>query len=669
MPKKNLHRQVKGILEDKSDKLNLISGSLGITIDGQKTVEVSNREGYVWVRLRGSQSELIQAYNASVSPIFDLPVLVVRQGNKYAIYGRDIQRYDNWGITPYLPKHGTQHSFSPENGQGGDVTWIYSRQFVPMLASPSGTSGAGLLNINPSVYRTPEGAWEFIGDTSTPNILVAKPTDSQARMMLLYWDLDTDAPAMLTGTTFSATLTGTASVLPYIPTTTNSRRVPLAGIRLVSGTSVVGWDNIYDLRQFAVNVPPSFAGGFGIMEEGVIQGTGTILNFIGEGVTALVSGSIARIHVAAVGSGGESLWATGSAGDYSITTKDGANDSRAGKAFSHGISNIADGLYSHAEGNDTLATGSASHSEGGGTIARGAGSHAEGQNTVAVGLYSHAEGIQTIASGSYSHAEGEESIAFGRASHVAGLANEAHGIYSAVIAGDSNAVYGQNSSILAGNGITGSADNTAYTDFFNIKDLANGSPVHILGRSSDGSVVTGTASALPVQDTGGYYSGTTAESILQEIWSYTLPAFTAKQTSGNATAIGATSVGVVKCNSEDIDTGNYHNPSTGRFTPLTAGTYLIKIAGALRVMTADKDVWVGVRKNGTTTRWLGLATAATNGDGGAGGAINVYLNGSTDYVEFVMYNGDSSSRSTYDVDGTEVWWQGHRISPLDIAGW
>ena len=57
MPKKNLHRQVKGILEDKSDKLNLISGSLGITIDGQKTVEVSNREGYVWVRLRGSQSE------------------------------------------------------------------------------------------------------------------------------------------------------------------------------------------------------------------------------------------------------------------------------------------------------------------------------------------------------------------------------------------------------------------------------------------------------------------------------------------------------------------------------------------------------------------------------------------------------------------------------------
>lgn len=780
MPKKNLHRQVKGILEDKSDKLNLISGSLGITIDGQKTVEVSNREGYVWVRLRGSQSELIQAYNASVSPIFDLPVLVVRQGNKYAIYGRDIQRYDNWGITPYLPKHGTQHSFSPENGQGGDVTWIYSRQFVPMLASPSGTSGAGLLNINPSVYRTPEGAWEFIGDTSTPNILVAKPTDSQARMMLLYWDLDTDAPAMLTGTTFSATLTGTASVLPYIPTTTNSRRVPLAGIRLVSGTSVVGWDNIYDLRQFAVNVPPSFSGGFGIMEEGVIQGTGTILNFIGEGVTALVSGSIARIHVTAVGSGGESLWTTGSAGNYSITTKDGANDSRAGKAFSHGISNIADGLYSHAEGNDTLATGSASHSEGGGTVARGVGSHAEGQNTVAVGLYSHAEGIQTIASGSYSHAEGEESIAFGRASHVAGLANEAHGAYSAVIAGDSNAVYGQNSSILAGNGITGSADNTsytdlfnvkrlntgtaianvginaqgflvtgsvgapgggsspfttgsagttsirsanasndatgnysfavgftniatgdassvlagqtnkaagtnssvisgngitgsadntAYTDFFNIKDLANGSPAHILGRSSDGSIVTGTASALPVQDAGGYYSGTTAESILQEIWSYTLPAFTARQTSGNATAISATSVGVVKCNSEDIDTGNCHNPSTGRFTPLTAGTYLIKIAGALRAMTADKDVWVGVRKNGTTTRWLGLATAATNGDGGAGGAINVYLNGSTDYVEFVMYNGDSSSRSTYDVDGTEVWWQGHRISPLNIAGW
>jgi len=122
MPKKNLHRQVKGILEDKSDKLNLISGELGIQIGGQKTVEVSGRDGFVWVRLRGSQSELIQAYNASVSPIYGLPVLVIRQGNKYAIYGRDIERYDNWGTSAYLPKHGTQHSFAPELGMGGDVT-------------------------------------------------------------------------------------------------------------------------------------------------------------------------------------------------------------------------------------------------------------------------------------------------------------------------------------------------------------------------------------------------------------------------------------------------------------------------------------------------------------------------------------------------------------------
>jgi len=65
MPKKNLHRQIRGMLEDKSDKLNLISGELGIKINGQKTVEVSGRDGYVWVRLRGSESELIQAYNAS----------------------------------------------------------------------------------------------------------------------------------------------------------------------------------------------------------------------------------------------------------------------------------------------------------------------------------------------------------------------------------------------------------------------------------------------------------------------------------------------------------------------------------------------------------------------------------------------------------------------------
>lgn len=150
-----------------------------------------------------------------------------------------------------------------------------------------------------------------------------------------------------------------------------------------------------------------------------------------------------------------------------------------------------------------------------------------------------------------------------------------------------------------------------------------------------------------------------------------LPAFHAYQAEGAPTAIGAISVGVVLCGTEAIDTGGYHDPATGKFTPLVAGTYTIKIAGALKAVVDRKEVWVGLRKNGTTSRWSGLANTsnAASSAGGGGGSFDVYLNGSTDYIEFVIYNGDASSRNTYDTGSNVCWWMGHRISNVDIAGW
>lgn len=151
-----------------------------------------------------------------------------------------------------------------------------------------------------------------------------------------------------------------------------------------------------------------------------------------------------------------------------------------------------------------------------------------------------------------------------------------------------------------------------------------------------------------------------------------LPAFHARQSSGAPTSIPSVTRGVVKCDVEDLDTGNYHDPSTGRFTPLVAGTYLISMAGALNGATAGKDVWIGIRKNGvdSSLRWVSLSVIATAGYGGGSGNINVYLNGSTDYVEFIIYNGDTASRNTYTTASSVVtWWQGHRISSSNIAGW
>src|SRR5574338_857510 len=117
---KNKLEQEFSSFDDKvTKKTNVYSGLLGVPINGQKTVEVPTRKGYIYVRLRDSQSELVQAYNDKVSPIYDLPVLVKHEGGKYVVIGRDIDRYRDWGNwSAYLPKHGNTHSFNREIGTG-----------------------------------------------------------------------------------------------------------------------------------------------------------------------------------------------------------------------------------------------------------------------------------------------------------------------------------------------------------------------------------------------------------------------------------------------------------------------------------------------------------------------------------------------------------------------
>lgn len=532
MPNK-LHRQVKGLAQGKSDKLNLISGSLGITINGQKTVEVPNRDGYVFVRLRGSQSELIQAYNASVSPIYDLPVLLTRQGNHYAVYGRDLEQYNNWGNTPYLPKHGTQHSFAPELGLGGDVTWIYSRQFVPMLAMPSGSAGAASLVVNPYIYRNPsDGSFEYIGNQGTSSFLPAKPSNNQARMVLLYWDLNLNTTGMITGSLFAEGSTGTASITPYIPYMNDSEKIPLVAVRLVSGTTTLGWDNIYDVRQFTSNTAPPFGGGFGVWDEGISQGTGTIFNFTGAGVVASVSGSIVNVNISggsasppitgsvviqdegivkgsaltinfvgvnvdasvsgsvarvfitgSVGGGttAADMWTSGSVGvGIRPSNVSGGNDAVGSHSLAHGNGAVAVGLASHAEGQGTLASGTASHADGSGSQAYGSASYAGGSGNKAVG--------------NSSFVTGEGNIASGTASFISGASNKAMSPNSAALGGANNLVTGDRSVVLGGQNMTGSASDTAYMNLANVRVLNSGTAISNVGINAQGFLVTGSIS-------------------------------------------------------------------------------------------------------------------------------------------------------------------------------
>lgn len=248
----------------KSTEESALYGSLGIPIGGEKVVEVPNRSGFVYVRLRDSTSELIQAQNDQVSPVYNLPVILIRRGNKYYIKGRDTERYENWGtFSPFLPRHGDQHSFNPSAGMGGDVTFVYGNQFMPLLTTPSGSNGSGNAILSEYTLQQSTMGWKYVGNTGTPNLLGYRPTGSSSVMVLVYLDTVSGNPGIIvgSGSYFPNSITGNAQIVPYIPTIPNPNWIPSAAIRLSSGTSIIGWDNIYDAKQYYAPISTGTVGG------------------------------------------------------------------------------------------------------------------------------------------------------------------------------------------------------------------------------------------------------------------------------------------------------------------------------------------------------------------------------------------------------------------------
>lgn len=95
-------------------------------------------------------------------------------------------------------------------------------------------------------------------------------------------------------------------------------------------------------------------------------------------------------------------------------------------------------------------------------------------------------------------------------------------------------------------------------------------------------------------------------------------------------------------NQNDLDTHNYYDTSTNRYTPLVAGWYFFSVHAVLNNVGAGY-VQVNISKNGTAVRsfrnWCN-----TNEYFGLGGSAMVYCNGTTDYVDTqIQCSGDSAA--------------------------
>lgn len=253
----------------KTPKKNLqIAGTLGIPLGGQRVTEVAHRKSFVYVKLRDNQNEIIQAFNNKVAPSYGLPVIVQRIGGRYVVVDVNTVRYqNNWNsFAPFLPSHGNTHSFDPDNSGGGDIVWIHPRQIMPSLIIPSGSLGGPNVLMSSYTLQQSNGTWLYTGNTGTSNLVPYKPNSTGTTLVLIYLDSTTGNPGFLfsTGTYLSPSITGTSQLVPYFPTLISpSTQIPLSVVRLVSGTSSIAWDNIYDVRQWIHPTVTGTSGGGG----------------------------------------------------------------------------------------------------------------------------------------------------------------------------------------------------------------------------------------------------------------------------------------------------------------------------------------------------------------------------------------------------------------------
>lgn len=299
--KKNLENAVSQALSVKQDKPNLVPALVGAYVNGQKTVAVAGRNDFIWCRMRGDTSEVIQAFNDAVGEHFDLPILVFRDPDFptiWKVYGRDIRAYEDWGNVSYLPPHGDAHSFSGLEDSGIDTVWVAKRQYMPLLPRPVVT-GTTAIYLEPDFYYF-DGQYHWWPGSGTTSLLNYLPTGGTTARFVTVYINSAGNPDYISGDEF-VMIPSPPDVGSLISLPTPAQGVPICAVRLYTGTTTISWGDIFDLRN--PNQPLQNTGSsIEFFDESVYQGAGWGLNVAGENVELTISGTYAHLKSTASGS-------------------------------------------------------------------------------------------------------------------------------------------------------------------------------------------------------------------------------------------------------------------------------------------------------------------------------------------------------------------------------
>ena len=298
----NLKRAVHKIGSTFNKVETVLYGDLGVERGGSRIVKVTGREGFVYVRLRSSRSELITAFNDQVDLQYGLPVELVRRGSRYIITGVNRERYAEWDAElSSISRHAKTHTFDKDNGVfGNDAVFISGYQFLPHLVTPFPSEAATNVFIYPYVdfYN---GRWSYYGNTGTQSLIQFKPM-SGTSLVLISMDSVSGNPAYLatTGSFIPLSVTGTAQIVSYLSNSIPETYIPVGVVRLTPETQTLDWRNIHDVRQHISHQRTGTSSGgnsLNIQDEGMTLGTPGTINFVGSPISVTVSGSVARVFV------------------------------------------------------------------------------------------------------------------------------------------------------------------------------------------------------------------------------------------------------------------------------------------------------------------------------------------------------------------------------------
>lgn len=227
-----------------------IRGILGYP--GSATVEVSDRDGYVYFQEDGNPSKVSQIFNNKVAPIKNLPVVAgLDSANPKMMQVLDIDMgaLPDWEGRSFPQPHHKSHELNSADSAGNaldtDVVFVRKGQVVPLALRPN----------NPydySLYVYPDWYWygselkRWAGG-ATQNYAIPTVEDT-AYYVLTSLD-ENNTLHYITGNTFSPSL-GITGSRDYIPDP-NLGTYPLGAVYLPFGDVSLDYDNIEFIKPYS----------------------------------------------------------------------------------------------------------------------------------------------------------------------------------------------------------------------------------------------------------------------------------------------------------------------------------------------------------------------------------------------------------------------------------